>query len=173
MTNTKDAATDLAAAERDKCSKAKLNSTIDKLIKKLEDQSLGVKPYEIHLTGTDLYWARCPIGQSWSGSECEGQAKEVTWNDAVFACPKGYRLPTLVECGQVLGGCTMNVTHKDSIKCAPCRKSTSCTGMYGSGRKDNIYWSSARLDNQDQAWFVSFFLGTAFYSHKKETLQVL
>jgi len=54
---------------------------------------------------TGLTWQRCVVGQTWNGLTCEGQAKQVVWQDAMKqSVPTGqsnadkhWRLPKLNE----------------------------------------------------------------------------
>ncbi|MDY0164273.1 hypothetical protein [Desulfobotulus sp.] len=45
-----------------------------------------------------LEWQRCPYGQSWTGSGCNGATWQGNWYDAVrITAPGGFRLPTIDE----------------------------------------------------------------------------
>ena len=47
---------------------------------------------------TGLEWQRCPYGQSWTGSGCNGEAWRGSWEDALrLTAPGGFRLPTIDE----------------------------------------------------------------------------
>ena len=47
---------------------------------------------------TGLEWQRCPYGQSWTGSGCNGEAWRGSWEDALrLTAPGGFRLPTISE----------------------------------------------------------------------------
>ncbi len=60
---------------------------------------------------TNLIWTRCSLGQTWNGSGCDGQAKELDWWDAHQAAlnhseggHSDWRLPTQPELASLLAG---------------------------------------------------------------------
>ena len=53
---------------------------------------------------TGLEWMRCSIGQTWTGTSCDGEGKRMNWNDAMkagndlsYGGVTGWRLPTFDE----------------------------------------------------------------------------
>jgi hypothetical protein len=111
---------------------------------------------EVQQPGTNLYWLRCPVGQTWTGSACSGVAKVMNWHAAKGACPSGYRLPTRQEFIDLLGGCDGKVMRGKTGYCTKCSESGTCNSMFPS--QLNTYWSSS-LFNGDQAWIASFYNG--------------
>jgi len=110
--------------------------------------------WEVKQPGTNLYWLGCPIGQRWSGSSCEGDARRMSWHDAGNACPSGYRLPTRQEFVSLLGG-----------KENSCSKSSKCSSMFGGDRRS--YWSSSSYAaDSSHAWGVRFGNGRVDYYAK-------
>ena len=80
---------------------------------------------EIKQPYTDLYWLRCPLGQTWNGSACTGKTNQMDWTTAQSACPEGFRVPTRQEFMSLLGGCdgriATGIGWKRSSKSAGCR----------------------------------------------------
>jgi len=116
------------------------------------------KSKDVKQPGTNLYWLRCPIGQRWTGSSCEGDAREMTWHDVGNACPSGYRLPTRQEFVSLLGGCDAKVRGRKWGYCNNCKKSGNCSSMFG--RDLRYYWSSSSYAaDSSLAWCVYFTSG--------------
>ena len=111
---------------------------------------------EVKQPDTNLYWLRCPVGQTWNGSSCSGEAKTMTWNAAKSACPSGYRLPTRQEFVDLLGDCDSNVRSGKYGYCKKCSASSSCSSMFLSDT--GWYWSSSP-DDDSLAWPVLFSSG--------------
>jgi hypothetical protein len=64
---------------------------------------------EITDTQTGLVWQRCPQGQYWNGTTCDGSAMRFAFYDAIahaknvaLASPKGWRLPNVKELASLL-----------------------------------------------------------------------
>ena len=108
--------------------------------------------------GTNLYWLRCPIGQTWTGTSCKGSARGMSWHKAKKACPAGYRLHTLQEFVSLFGGCDARVKNGKVHSCNRCSKSTACSSMFG--KDTEWYWtSSSYADDASRAWYVYFYSG--------------
>ena len=120
---------------------------------------------EVQQPGTNLYWLRCPVGQTWSSSTCTRDAKRMDWSAAKSACPSGYRLPTRQEFVDLLGGCDSDVTSGNPGHCKMCSESGNCSGMFPSDT--SWYWSSSSYaDDVSYAWFVAFYGGGVGYIGK-------
>ncbi len=110
-----------------------------------------LKGAEVRQPGTNLYWMRCPVGKSWTGSSCEGNAGRMNWHGAMRACPSGYRLPTRKEFMSLLGGC-------ESGTCNKCAKSSKCSSMFG--EETGFFWSSSSYEDDSRyVWCVGFDFG--------------
>jgi len=44
-----------------------------------------------------LRWARCTVGQHWTGTTCSGVARRVSWVEAQALARDGWRLPDIKE----------------------------------------------------------------------------
>ncbi|MBW1811816.1 MAG: DUF1566 domain-containing protein [Deltaproteobacteria bacterium] len=122
---------------------------------------------EVRQPGTNIYWLRCPLGQIWSGSSCQGERRSMPWADAIKACPAGYRLPTRQEFANLLGGCDENARGGGYGYCASCGKSSMCSSMFGKDR--GFYWSSSSLSGDSSlAWLVGFPAGNVGISAGKD-----
>ena len=131
------------------------------------------KTKDVKQPGTNLYWLRCPIGQKWTGSSCEGEAERMTWNKATNACPSGYRLPTREELVSLLDALSyaeqQEITRPwDWEFYRTCPKSGMCSSMFG---KDDLghYWSSSsHATDSSEAWSVYFFSGVVSHNAKDD-----
>jgi len=182
----KKAATEIAATVRGKCGEEEIVNSLDKVVDKLSGKKDGVaqggggvfsKPEEkevdklserageVKQPGTDLYWMRCPLGQTWSGSSCQGDMIKKDWAQAIKACPAGYWLPTRQEFLNLLGGCDEKVRGGGQGHCESCGKSARCSSMF---REDvKLYWSSSSYAGaSSEAWAVSFDIGLVYTNVK-------
>lgn len=101
-----------------------------------------------------LIWMRCSVGQTWTGNICEGEGKEMTWDEAVkvgnglsYGGVTGWRLPLLGELRRLMIGDSQREAGYASMSIL--RPKASTWGWYWSAL------STAPLDNCC-AWFVDF-----------------
>lgn len=84
-------------AEVQECPANQRNTTPDS---RFEDLNNGtVKDLQ-----TDLIWQRCSIGQSWKNGQCLGEAKSLTWQQALTEAKSigdGWRLPNIKELNSI------------------------------------------------------------------------
>lgn len=114
---------------------------------------------EVQLPDTALFWLRCPIGQEWEASSCQGSPKQLQWKEALKACPAGYRLPFKKEFIELLGGCEDAVKRGNKGGCQECATSKTCSSMFGEDTLD--YWTSLPFaGDPSYAWFVDFEYGS-------------
>jgi hypothetical protein len=115
----------------------------------------SVRPDEIQQPGTNLFWLRCPIGQTWNGSSCVGSKRSVSAEELKHACPSGYRLPKTLEFGDLLEGCDRDVRTGGTGRCNSCSASTTCRDMFKSDV--GFFWSLFQYsDTKAHAWIVYF-----------------
>jgi len=114
-------------------------------------------------SGTSLMWMRCAIGQSWTGSACKGNAKVVTWDEAIkysikFAGYDNWRLPNIDELASIIYCSNGKPDYFTNGKNA--NNETGDWGCYGKPVKDHdrptlshevfpncpssLFWSSSR-----------------------------
>ncbi len=151
-----------AGCDKDDEDKAPTAKPADKPATKLCDKP---RAKEVKQPGTNLYWLRYSIGQRLLGSSCQGMAEQMSWDGAMIACPKGYRLPTREEFMSLLGGCDADARGGRNGHCNECAKSSMCSSMFGEDIE--WYWSSSSYaTNSYYAWVVSFVTGSVIYSDK-------
>lgn len=128
------------------------------------DGTLRTNEDEVQQPGTNLYWKRCSLGQTWTTScLCTGSTVQHNWDNAMNACPSGYRLPTREEFIQLLGDCDSEVTNGGEGPCDACHPSQpnpseTCINMFDSTTPN--YWSSSVVaTNTDRAWVADFGIG--------------
>lgn len=98
---------------------------------------------------TGLVWMRCPLGQSLTGSSCNGTATNYTWEDAIiaasgntFAGNSDWRLP--------------NIKELASIGEQACY-GPAVNEVVFSGTPLNWFWSSSPVvDDDPKAWTFDF-----------------
>jgi hypothetical protein len=110
-------------------------------------------PAEVLQPGTNLYWLRCPLGQKWSSSSCNGNTTKLKWTDATSSCPSGYRLPTREEFVDLLSGCNGDVYQGKAGKCRKCAGSEICRSLFASDT--GWYWASTAA-GPTYSWFAFF-----------------
>jgi Protein of unknown function (DUF1566) len=93
---------------------------------------------------TGLVWARCSVGQAWSGSACTGSASAHTHEQALqlAQAATGWRLPNVKELSSIADkGCQ-----------SPAIDSTAFPNTPNAG-----YWSSSPyVGDASVAWYVLF-----------------
>jgi len=122
----------------------------------------------IHGT-TELHWAQCALGQSWSRDFCTGSATSMTWNEANEAIDAlnqsgelaGYtdwRLPSRVELESIVENCREAPAINENIF-----PNTPWAGFWT---------SSLDTEEEDHAWFVGFYYGLTFEYSRDSSYRV-
>lgn len=99
-----------------------------------------------------LCWKRCPTGQTWLNSTCNG----VAWVGAAASgdhCPTGYQLPLTIWFESFIGGCDVNISAGNSGWCNKCSASSNCSTYYP-GLQNGWYWMSDQDDDYQWAYNV-------------------
>jgi hypothetical protein len=116
-----------------------------------------------------LTWQQCAVGQNWTGTTCNGNAKKMNWGEAMkltsnFAGYNDWHLPTkdelmtLVECSDDQynqdGSCkNYNLTNKPTIN-----------KMAFPNTNSSVFWASSSFVNLSYyAWGVYFSSGHPYY----------
>jgi hypothetical protein len=110
-------------------------------------QGGGAPEGYVQQPGTDLYWSRCPLDQTWSGEACEGDVRTMTLAEAIEACSGETRLPGASEYEAMLGGC--GESH-----CNSCAQSEACTQMFGSDERG--FWTMTEGDKSIAGKYARF-----------------
>jgi hypothetical protein len=109
---------------------------------------------------TGLIWARCSVGQSWSGSTCSGTASTMT-HEAALSTAKGqtgWRLPNVMELSSLADrGC----------------QSPAIDGIAFPNTQITYYWStSPYVRDSNYAWSVHFEAGLVYNYNRSEVYAV-
>ncbi len=96
---------------------------------------------------TGLVWARCSVGQSWSGSACTGTPTTHTHEQALALAQAttGWRLPNMKELG--------------SIADKGCQHPAIDSTAFPDTLSDWYWTSSPQVGDANIAWIVSFYDG--------------
>lgn len=129
--------------------------------------------FVVHQNGTvthresGLMWMRCSLGQTWTGSTCEGYASKHNWRDAVqlgqdqqFAGHDDWRLPEKQELELLL-----------EKRCETPMINLAIFPNTPSG----WYWTASMPgleDDSHMAWYVSFSLGRVHNQRKENRNRV-
>lgn len=116
--------------------------------------------YEIMNNGTEirdlqttLVWQRCSVGQTWGGTRCEGQSKELTFDDAQRLSNTEWRVPTTDELATLITTVADPKLRKINNKAFP--------GTEG------WFWTADTPEPESLvASFINFFNGQTFSSRK-------
>lgn len=114
---------------------------------------------------TGLIWQRCPVGQTWTGSACDGTATFMDWSGALAAARAAasdsglpWRLPNIKELGSLV----------DRSVWAPSLDRTAFpwTVSYG------LWSSTVASDYAVNAWIGDTLYGTAYHFDRSYSFNV-
>jgi hypothetical protein len=136
---------------------------------------------EVWDKATDLIWARCSVGQIWSGSTCKGDAKRFRFDEAqrqVDTGGKGWTIPTVLQlsslrlCPSGLKQETRHIRGEGASLSVGCVKDSLALSIdpkaFPATETEYAYWTSSvedRNSNPSQyqasllAWAVGFYNG--------------
>lgn len=129
--------------------------------------SQDTDPLEYEQEGAGLFWLYCLVGQKYDKG-CTGDALILTWEQALEACPDGYRLPTLEEFMGLLGECQSDFdeTKGATATCLACPASEICNEAYpgaddyGDFDYEIYHWSATEWSAvKSNAWRANFKTG--------------
>lgn len=136
---------------------------------------------------TGLKWQRCSLGQTWNGHECDGQAKEYTFDEAQEAVKdlgRGWRVPAASELTSLIRcntGFVKTIQLPDSNG-GMKTMSHICNGDLPKPTIDSkifpntparAYWSaSSYAKNDNGAWGVGFYYGDSYSYDKRDNFHV-
>ena len=132
--------------------------------KKRQDEFVDNKNGTVTHKSTGLTWQKCSVGQTWTGDTCSGEAKRMSWNDAMklsnsFAGYNDWRLPTKEEL-TTLVFCS-DGKHNTNYSCENITYVTRPTinSVYFPNTQ-SFYWSSSPdANDSSSAWDVDFYNG--------------
>ncbi len=119
-------------------------------------------------TKTNLLWQRCSVGETWKGSNCTGEPKEYTWDEAMqlsstLAGYSDWRLPTIDELGTLVycsSGKTKGDRDDDPGRSAGCagnyHRPTIHTTVFPM-QKQYYYWSEEYKAADKEAWWRAYY----------------
>lgn len=100
-----------------------------------------------------LMWMQCSVGQTWDNGDCEGDADELTWQQALvyahgftFAGKTGWRVP--------------NVKELETLVERRCERPSIVTSLFPSTRSDDYWTSTPAAQDPARAWVIAFFNGS-------------
>lgn len=122
---------------------------------------------EVKDVKTGLVWARCSVGQSWSGQTCAGEAKTFNLDDAQRQAPPGWRVPTIRELASLIHCSSGKTKDLVDLPGSGPKVANTCTGNFSSPTlrgdvfpntpETGWYWSSSPYAGYTSvAWVVNF-----------------
>ena len=142
-----------------------------KILQENTDKFVDNKNGTVTHKSTGLTWQKCSVGQTWTGDTCSGEAKRMSWNDAMklsnsFAGYNDWRLPTKEEL-MTLVFCSDEKYDLDGF----CKNMTDVTSptinsTYFPNTQSGFYWSSSPYAGSSLAWGVYFYSGNSSYGSK-------
>ena len=145
------------------------DQTQESIVTKSPNTFIDNKNGTVTFKTSGLTWQQCAVGQNWTGTTCNGNAKKMNWGEAMkltsnFAGYNDWHLPTkdelmtLVECSDDQynqdGSCkNYNLTNKPTINKMAFPNTTS-----------SVFWASSSFVNLSYyAWGVYFSSGHPYY----------
>ena len=104
---------------------------------------------------TGLRWMRCALGLEYRQERCQGTPSKFRWNNAMSACPTGYRMPSREEFMTLLGHCDGNMKSGNHGSCSPCSRG-DCRRILGN---DTLSYWTETTENPMFSWKVSLDTG--------------
>ncbi|MBT0585099.1 Lcl C-terminal domain-containing protein [Alteromonas oceanisediminis] len=99
---------------------------------------------------TGLVWMRCAIGQTYDGTQCSGDAQQMTWEQALqlahgyrFDDTQGWRLPNIKELA--------TLTERS------CVRPAINTDVFPNTPPDDFWTSTPAVTDAERAWVVAYF----------------
>ncbi|MDM7861935.1 DUF1566 domain-containing protein [Alteromonas sp. ASW11-36] len=99
---------------------------------------------------TGLVWMRCAIGQTWDGNTCEGDAEQLTWQQALQVA-HGYELES------TLGWRVPNIKELATLTERQCVRPSINTSFFPDTPEDDFWTSTPSVSDPQRAWVVAFF----------------
>jgi hypothetical protein len=145
------------------------DQTQESIVKRSPNTFIDIKNGTVTFKTSGLTWQQCAVGQNWTGTTCNGNAKKMNWGEAMkltsnFAGYNDWHLPTkeelmtLVECSDDQynqdGSCkNYTLTNKPTINKMAFPNTTS-----------SVFWASSSFVNLSYyAWGVYFSSGHPYY----------
>ena len=145
------------------------DQTQESIVKRSPNTFIDNKNGTVTFKTSGLTWQQCAVGQNWTGTTCNGNAKKMNWGEAMkltsnFAGYNDWHLPTkeelmtLVECSDDQynqdGSCkNYNLTNKPTIN-----------KMAFPNTNSSVFWASSSFVNLSYyAWGVYFSSGHPYY----------
>jgi hypothetical protein len=145
------------------------DQTQESIVKRSQNTFIDNKNGTVTFKTSGLTWQQCAVGQNWTGTTCNGNAKKMNWGEAMkltsnFAGYNDWHLPTkeelmtLVECSDDQynqdGSCkNYTLTNKPTINKMAFPNTTS-----------SVFWASSSFVNLSYyAWGVYFSSGHPYY----------
>jgi hypothetical protein len=105
-------------------------------------------------TATDaslgLVWMRCSLGQTWEDETCNGDASELTWQQALQTA-HGY------EYAEKLGWRVPNMKELASLTERSCVRPAINELFFPNTSSDNYWTSTPSVIDPERAWVIAFF----------------
>nr|WP_100644025.1 DUF1566 domain-containing protein [Alteromonas facilis] len=111
---------------------------------------LELTPEQIIHSRTGLVWMRCALGQTWDGNSCEGDASQLTWQEALQLA-HGYQL------GDSLGWRLPNLKELSTLVERRCVRPSINTQFFPNTPQDDFWTSTPSVRDPHRAWVVAFF----------------
>lgn len=99
---------------------------------------------------TGLMWMQCSVGQTWNSGVCEGDASELTWQQALqaahgltFANQTGWRVP--------------NIKELATISERSCVRPSINETLFPNTPSDDYWTSTPSVVDANRAWVIAFF----------------
>ena len=116
-----------------------------------------------------LTWQQCAVGQNWTGTTCNGNAKKMNWGEAMkltsnFAGYNDWHLPTKDELMTLVECSDDQYNHDGSCKNYNLTNKPTINKMAFPNTNSSVFWASSSFVNLSYyAWGVYFSSGHPYY----------
>lgn len=119
---------------------------------------------------TRLIWQRCSVGQSWSGTQCQGEAQLLDWSGALKQVAIANAGKTSTQ--SVLAWRVPNIRELHSLVEDACLDSSINYNIFPN-TPPQLYWSSSpSATKPTQAWYLDFSQGFFREAAKSQTYSI-
>ncbi len=143
--------------------------TQESIVKRSPNTFIDNKNGTVTFKTSGLTWQQCAVGQNWTGTTCNGNAKKMNWGEAMkltsnFAGYNDWHLPTKEELMTLVECSDDQYTQEGSCKNYTLTNKPTINKMAFPNTNSSVFWASSSFVNLSYyAWGVYFSSGHPYY----------